>query len=113
MRYVHDPGFRQMGGRLMSIYIMLMNFTEQGIRNIKGSPKRADTARFLAKSCGAELKHLYLTMGEYDLIATVEAEEDDAVARFALALGSIGNVRSTTLKAFTEQEYRNIVETLP
>jgi uncharacterized protein with GYD domain len=97
----------------MSIYIMLMNFTEQGIRNIKGSPKRADTARFLAKSCGAELKHLYLTMGEYDLIATVEAEEDDAVARFALALGSIGNVRSTTLKAFTEQEYRNIVETLP
>ncbi len=52
-------------------------------------------------------------MGEYDLIATVEAEKDDAVARFALALGSIGNVRSTTLKAFTEQEYRNIVETLP
>jgi uncharacterized protein with GYD domain len=97
----------------MSIYIMLMNYTEQGIRNIKGSPKRADAARFLAKSCGAELKDLYLTMGEYDLIATVEAEEDDAVAKFALALGSIGNVRSTTLKAFTEQEYRTIIETLP
>jgi uncharacterized protein with GYD domain len=97
----------------MSIYVMLMNYTEQGIRNIKGSPKRADAARFLAKSCGAELKDLYLTMGEYDLIATVEAEKDDAVAKFALALGSIGNVRSTTLKAFTEQEYRDIVETLP
>jgi uncharacterized protein with GYD domain len=82
----------------MSIYIMLINYTEQGIRNIKGSPKRAETARFLAKSCGAELKDLYLTMGEYDLIATVESEKDDAVARFALALGSIGNVRSTTLK---------------
>jgi uncharacterized protein with GYD domain len=97
----------------MSIYVMLMNYTEQGIGNIKGSPKRADAARFLAKSCGAELKDLYLTMGEYDLIATVEAEEDDAVAKFALALGSIGNVRSTTLKAFTEQEYRTIIETLP
>ena len=97
----------------MSIYIMLMNYTEQGIRNIKGSPKRADAARFLAKSCGAELKDLYRTMGEYDLIGVVEAERDDAVAKFALALGSIGNVRSTSLKAFTEQEYRNIIETLP
>ena len=97
----------------MSIYIMLMNYTEQGIRNIKGSPKRADAARVLAKSCGAEVKDLHLTMGEYDLIGIVEAEKDDAVARFALALGSIGNVRSTTLKAFTEQEYRNIIETLP
>jgi uncharacterized protein with GYD domain len=97
----------------MSIYIMLMNYTEQGIRNIKGSPKRADAARFLAKSCGAELKDLYRTMGEYDLIGVVEAEKDDAVARFALALGSIGNVRSTSLKSFTEQEYRDIIETLP
>jgi uncharacterized protein with GYD domain len=97
----------------MSIYLMLMNYTEQGIRNIKGSPNRADAARFLAKSCGAELKDLHLTMGEYDLIGIVEAEKDDAVARFALALGLIGNVRSTTLKAFTEQEYRNIIETLP
>jgi uncharacterized protein with GYD domain len=97
----------------MSTYIMLMNYTEQGIRNIKGSPKRADAARFLAKSCGAELKDLYRTMGEYDLIGVVEAEQDDAVARFALALGSIGNVRSTSLKAFTEQEHRAIVETLP
>ncbi len=97
----------------MASYIMLLNYTEQGIRNIKGSPKRADAARFLAKSCGAELKDLYLTMGEYDLIGIVEAEKDDAVAKFALALGSIGNVRSTTLKAFTEQEYRNIIETLP
>jgi uncharacterized protein with GYD domain len=97
----------------MSTYIMLINFTEQGIRNVKGSPKRADAARFLAKSCGAEMKDIYLTMGVYDLVATVEAPNDQAAAKFALALGSIGNVRSTTLKAFTEQEYRNIIETLP
>lgn len=97
----------------MSIYVMLINYTEQGIRNIRGSPKRADAARFLARSCGAEMKDLYLTMGQYDLIAIVEAENDDAVAKFALALGSIGNVRSTSLRAFSEQEYRNIIETLP
>jgi uncharacterized protein with GYD domain len=92
---------------------MLINFTEQGIRNVKSSPKRADAARFLAKSCGAEMKDLYLTMGVYDLVAIVEANNDEAVAKFALALGSIGNVRSTTLKAFTEKEYRNIIESLP
>ncbi len=97
----------------MPIYVMLINYTEQGIRSIKSSPRRADAARFLAKSCGAEMKDLYLTMGQYDLIATVEAEKDDAVAKFALALASIGNVRSTTLKAFDESEYRNIIETLP
>ena len=59
------------------------------------------------------MKDLYLTMGQYDLIATVEAENDDAVAKFALSLAAIGNVRSTTLKAFPEAEYRNIIETLP
>jgi uncharacterized protein with GYD domain len=97
----------------MSTYVMLINYTEQGIRNIKSSPKRAEAARFLAKSCGAELKDLYLTMGQYDLIATVESENDDAVAKFALSLAAIGNVRSTTLKAFPEKEYRRIVESLP
>ncbi len=97
----------------MSTYIMLMNYTDQGVRNIKSSPKRADAARFLAKSCGAELKDLYLTFGTYDLVAMVEASEDEAVAKFSLALDSIGNVRSFTMKAFSEQDYRNIIETLP
>ncbi len=59
------------------------------------------------------MKDLYLTMGGYDLVVTVEAPNDDAVAKFALAIGSIGNVRSTTLKAFTEEEYRGIIEALP
>ena len=97
----------------MSTYIMLINYTEQGIRNIKESPKRAEAARGVAKACGAEMKDLYLTMGGYDLVAMVEAPNDEAVAKFALAIGSAGNVRSTTLKAFSEQEYRNIIETLP
>ena len=55
----------------MSTYIMLINYTDQGIRNIKDSPKRADAARDLAKSCGAEMKDLYLTIGGYDLVVTV------------------------------------------
>ncbi len=96
----------------MSTYIMLANYTDQGIRNIKESPKRADAARDLARSCGAAMKDLYLTLGAYDLVVTVEAPDDATMARFALKIGSLGNVRSTTLKAFTEQEFRNIVETL-
>ena len=97
----------------MSRYIMLVNYTDQGIRNIKSAPKRAEAARFLAKSCGAEVKELYLTLGLYDLVLLVEAENDESVARFALALDSIGNVRSVTMKAFGEQQYRKIIETLP
>ena len=97
----------------MSTYIMLINYTDQGIRNIKSSPKRAEAAKFLAKSCGAELKGLYLTLGVYDLVLLVEASDDEAVAKFSLALDSIGNVRSFTMKAFGEQQYLNIIETLP
>ena len=66
----------------MSRYIMLINYTDQGIRNIKSSPKRAEAARFLAKSCGAELKDLYLTLGLYDVVLMVEAVDDEAVAKF-------------------------------
>lgn len=97
----------------MPTYIILMNYTDQGIRNIKDSPKRADAARVLARTCGAEIKDLFLTIGSYDLVATAEAPDDEAVTKFALAVGSLGNVRTTTLKAFNEQEYRNIIESLP
>ena len=97
----------------MSAYIILANYTDQGIRNVKESPKRVDAARALARECGAEMKELYLTVGSYDLVTRIEAPNDEAVARFALKLGSLGNVRTTSLKAFTEQEYRTIIETLP
>ena len=97
----------------MSTYIMLADFTDQGIRNITESPKRADAARDLAGACGAEMKDLYLTLGGHDFVVMVEAPDDAAVAKFALKLGALGNVRTKTLKAFSEQEYRTIVETLP
>ena len=97
----------------MSSYIMLANFTDQGIRDIKDSPKRANAARDLAGACGAEMKDIYLTLGGHDFVVMVDAPNDEAVAKFALKLGALGNVRTTTLKAFSEQDYRTLVETLP
>lgn len=96
----------------MSTYILLLNYTDQGIRTIKDSPKRVNAARELARKYGAELKDFYLTMGAYDIVSIVEAPTDEAGTQFILALGSLGNVRSTTLKAFTEAEYQKIVGAL-
>ncbi len=97
----------------MAKYILLLNYTQQGLANIKESPNRAEAARALARECGAKMTDLYLTLGEYDLIAHVEAESPEAVAKFALAVSSQGNVRSKTLQAFTEDQFREIVQSLP
>ncbi len=97
----------------MATYIVLINYTDQGIRNIKDSPQRADAARQALSDMGGEMKELYMTMGGYDLIVVAEAPSDDVMAKFALTVGSLGNVRTTTLKAFSEAEFRSIVESLP
>jgi uncharacterized protein with GYD domain len=96
----------------MPTYVMLVNWTEQGIRNISEGPKRLDTAKALLKDMGGEVMSVYLTMGLYDLVVTYDAPDDAVAARFALALGKIGNVRTTSLKAFPEQAYRQIVASL-
>ena len=97
----------------MSTYFILANWTEQGIKAVKASPKRLRAAKRLAKDCGVKFKSFHMTLGQYDIIVSVEAPNDEAVARFALALGSAGNVRTTTLKGFTEQEYQKIIGSLP
>lgn len=97
----------------MPTYISLLSYTDQGIRNIKDSPKRLDAAKQLLKSLGGEFKGFYLTLGQYDLILIVEAPSDEAVVKFTLGLGSAGNVRTTTLKAFPEAEYRKVIQGLP
>ena len=79
----------------MPTFMMSMNFTDQGIRGIKDAPKRAEAARDLAKKLGVEVKHLYLTSGDSDLVVFVETPNGDNVAKFALALGSLGNVRTS------------------
>ena len=97
----------------MATYILLINWTEQGIMAIKEAPKRADLARAVAKRFGCELKDLYMTIGSYDLVALLEAPDDAAMATFVLAVASTGNVRTTTLKAFPEASYREIIAALP
>ena len=96
----------------MARYIMLVNWTDQGIRNVKESPKRLDAARSVAKGVGAELREFYMTMGDHDMVVVVDAPTDEAIAKFALILGGAGNVRTKTLKAFSETEYRAIVGSL-
>jgi uncharacterized protein with GYD domain len=96
----------------MAKYITLVNWTDQGIKSIKDSPKRLDAARALAKKLGCEMQDFYMTMGAYDMVAMVEAPDDEAIAKFALALGVGGNVRTTTLKAFPEQTYRKLIGSL-
>jgi uncharacterized protein with GYD domain len=95
------------------LFIVSMNFTEQGIRNIKDAPKRAQAARELGKKMGVEIKQVYLTSGESDLVALIEAANGDAMAKFALAIGSLGFVRSRTARAWTSEEFQKIVSELP
>lgn len=96
----------------MATYISLINYTDQGIRNVKDSPKRLDAAKKLLKDLGGDLKECYLTMGSYDLAVVADAPSDEVIAKFTLTLGSLGNVRTTTLKAFPEAEFRKIIAAL-
>ena len=96
----------------MATYIMLMNWTDQGIKSVKDSPKRLDAARKLAKKGGCELRDFYMTIGKHDMIAVLEAPDDEAAAKFVLSTASGGNIRTTTLKAFPEDTYRKVLKAL-
>ena len=97
----------------MPTYIILARWTQQGIENIKDSPSRLDAARQAFRAAGAELKASYLTMGQYDFVVVAEAPDDEAMTKLTLATASKGNVRTETLRAFTEEEYRKIIAALP
>ena len=92
-------------------YVMLLRWTEQGIRNFKDTTRRADAAKREAERIGGKLT-LYWTFGEYDLVCILEAPNDEAAMEFGLKVGSLGNVRTTTLKAFTEEEIAGVVKKL-
>jgi len=96
----------------VTTFIMLANWTDQGIRSVKDAPRRLDLAKKALRDMGGEFKSIYMTMGDYDLIAVYEATDDAVAARFALQLGQIGNVRTRTLKAYPEAAFREIVATL-
>jgi uncharacterized protein with GYD domain len=89
--------------------VMLLNWTDQGIKNVKDSPKRLEGVKKLAKNMAGEVKSFYMTLGAYDLVLIVDMPNNDKLASFGLKLGSLGNVRSTTLKAFPEDDYRRII----
>ena len=97
----------------MPTYITLVNYTQKGVENVKESPQRLDAAKNAFKGMGAELKEFYLVMGQYDIILVSEAPDDETIAKIALILGSLGNVRTESFRAFKEDEYREIVSALP
>ena len=96
----------------MTTYIMLANWTDQGIQHVKDSPRRLDLAKKALKAMDGEFKSFFLTMGDYDIVAVYEAPDDAVAARFNLQLGMLGNIRTHTLKAFPETAYREIIKSL-
>lgn len=96
----------------MATYISLLRYTEHGIKNIKESPSRLDSAREAFRKAGAELKDFYLVNGRYDAICIAEAPDDETMAKLMLSIGSKGSVRTETIRAFKEEEYRKIVQGL-
>lgn len=93
----------------MPTYIVLTHFTEQGIRNVKDTAKRADALHALAKTVGGTVKDIYWTIGRYDSVAIVEAPNDEAIVALGLTIGKQGNVRTETLRAFTKAEIESIL----
>ena len=91
----------------------ISDWTDQGIRAVKDAPKRSQAARELAKKLGVEVKQIYLTSGENDLLIIVDAPSGDNVAKFALATGSLGNVRTRTARAWSEPEFQQLISELP
>lgn len=97
----------------MPTYILLMKLTDQGVKAIKDAPKRVEEGIKGFEKMGGKMLGFYLTTGEYDYVSIGEAPSDEAAVTFALALGSKGNVRTTSLKAFTKEEFAGMVTKLP
>jgi uncharacterized protein with GYD domain len=97
----------------MPTYISLISFTQKGVENIKESPARLDAAKEAFRAMGAELKEFYLVMGQYDVVVISEGPDDETATKLALMIGSMGSIRTETLRAYPEDEYRKIITSLP
>ncbi|MDQ8732778.1 GYD domain-containing protein [Bradyrhizobium sp. LHD-71] len=93
----------------MATYIMLASFTDQGIRNVKDTIKRAEAFKDLAKDSGATVKDIYWTLGQYDVVAIADAPDEMTMTALGLALGKSGNVRTQTLRAFSQADMNTIL----
>jgi uncharacterized protein with GYD domain len=97
----------------MLTFMLSLNWTDQGVRGVKDAPKRAQASRDLAKKVGVEIKQIYLTSGDADLVFIIETPNGDNVAKFALALSTLGNLRTRTARAWPEAEFLKLVSELP
>ena len=97
----------------MPTYIILMNLTEQGAKDIKTAPERVQAAADSLAAAGGKLVGFYLTMGEYDYVAIAEAPSDEVALLQLFGLAAAGNVNTTTLKAFTKEEFGGLLQKLP
>jgi uncharacterized protein with GYD domain len=97
----------------MPTFILSLNWTDQGVRSVKDAPKRSKAARQLAKKVGIEIQQIFLTSGDSDLLAIVDSPNGDNVAKFAIALGGMGNVRTRTARAWSEPEFTKLISELP
>ena len=96
----------------MPTYVALVNWTDQGIRNVRETLDRAQKTEELAQKNGASMSQLYWTVGPHDIVAVLEAPDDESATAFLLELGSSGNVRTTTLRAYDREEMSGIIERL-
>jgi uncharacterized protein with GYD domain len=94
-------------------YVILLNFTDQGIRNVKHTVERAKAFHTTADRLGVQLKDLYWTEGQYDLVGTIEAPDEETGMALLLTLGNLGNVRSQTLRAYSADEMTAILAKMP
>lgn len=97
----------------MPSYVILFQFTDQGIRKIKDSPARVEAAKKICRNLGGEVKQFYGLMGNYDTLFILEAPGDEAAVKMAATIAMQGNVRTHTMRAFTETEYREMLSALP
>jgi uncharacterized protein with GYD domain len=97
---------------LMATYIVLASFTDQGVKNIKDTTKRADAAKELAKKYGATAKEFFWTMGKHDVVVIFEAPDDAAMTALSMSIGALGNVRTQTMRAFTRNEMDGVLTKL-
>ncbi|MBB4259101.1 MULTISPECIES: GYD domain-containing protein [unclassified Bradyrhizobium] len=93
----------------MVTYVVLSNFTDQGVRNVKDSPKRADAFKEMAKTFGVTVKEIVWTQGRYDVVTVIEAPDEAAAMSLSLSLSALGNVRTETLRAFSAADMTKIV----
>jgi uncharacterized protein with GYD domain len=93
----------------MARYLLLGTFTDQGIRNIKDTTKRAAAVRAMGKKAGVTVEQLFWTLGQYDVAAILDAPDEEAATSLALSIGALGNVRTQLLRAFNEEEIGSIV----